>query len=139
LWEYSTCLIPWEPGVLLSGPAVFALLYAWLIRNSVILKEHILKSTTFFTSSEIPYEDIRKAQIVIGLHRTPPYQMRVFHRNEQTRNPIVINIKLFSREDLKLLAHVLVEKAPQADLDDEIKRMVDGKMPSIFSIKKRRS
>ena len=51
----------------------------------------------------------------------------------------MINIKLFSREDLKLLAHVLVEKAPQADLDDEIKRMVDGKMPSIFSIKKRRS
>jgi hypothetical protein len=62
--------------------------------------------------------------------------MQIFHKNEQTRNPTVINIKLFSRKDLKILARTLIEKSPQADLCAGIKRMCDGQMPSFFSSKK---
>jgi hypothetical protein len=118
--------------VLLIGPVVFALFYVYLFRNTVIIEEHTLKSTTFFTSSEIPYEDIQKAEIKLKIRGNPPYQMKIFHKNEQTSNPIVINIKLFSRKDLKVLARALAEKSPQADLDAAIKRMIDGQMPSFF-------
>lgn len=124
---------PLNPFVILIGPAVFALIYVFFFPNTVTIEEHVLKTTTIFSSSRISYEDILKVKIKLEICGYPPYQMQIFHKNEQTSNPIVINIKLFSRKDLMVLARTLIEKSPQADLCDGIKRMRDGQMPSLLS------
>lgn len=127
---------PLDLRVILIGPVVFALIYAYLFRNTVTIEEDALKTTTIFSSNRISFEDIQKVKIKLEIRGHPPYQMQIFHENEQTRNPIVINIKLFSRKDLKVLARTLIEKSPQAELCTGIKRMCDGQMPSFFSSRK---
>jgi hypothetical protein len=121
--------------VLLIGPYFFIVSYLFLFLNTVTIKERTLKITTIFTSSEIPYEDIQKAQIKLQIRGNPPYQMRIFHKNARIRNPILINIKIFSKKDLQILALTLIEKAPHADIDAAIQRMIKGQIPSLLSNK----
>ncbi len=104
----------------------FLYLFIWLQALTIRLFDERVEVKSLFSHQIVPYSDIIRLAIEIGLN--PKRKGKGFIRMElfgQDEEPIlIINIKLFSRKDMELLANILA-KNTRAECDDSIKQMIN--------------
>ena len=113
--------------------AVTFLSYAWLLKTAIEIKDNTLIVTGLFRTDLISIPTISEITINIIASDKSKFEMIISHSSVGQRNPIKINIKLFSKKDLQFLANYLTEKNNNAKYDTRFLNMKVGKMPSLFN------
>jgi len=109
------------------------LLYTWLLKTNIEIKENTLIITGLFRTDFISILTISEITINFIVSHQSKFEMIISHSSVGQRNPIKINIKLFSRKDLQFLANYLTEKNSNAKYDTRFLNMKVGIMPSMFN------
>ncbi|HBA84190.1 MAG TPA: hypothetical protein DCZ95_08880 [Verrucomicrobia bacterium] len=105
----------------------------WLYWFEIVLHEDRLSYRTLFSGRrEILFADITRAKIEVGIGqglkaRTQPfYRLELSDRGRFARDPLIINMKPFSRSDLARVAQAIVRNAPSAKIDKPVVSLSQG-------------
>ena len=93
------------------GALCFVML--WTTSFKLNINDHELRYRTLFTGTRsIAVSEIAKAKAKVGVNDSfgPMYRLTVYPLRGSESRPIVINLKVFSREDLKQLFSILGPK-----------------------------
>ena len=124
-----------EPEVDFLLVVLFAVLFPqlWLYCFEIVLHEDRLSYRTLFSGRrEILFADITRAKIEVGIGqglkaRTQPfYRLELSDRGRFARDPLIINMKPFSRSDLARVAQAIVRNAPSAKIDKPVVSLSQG-------------
>lgn len=104
----------WQPIAILS--VAFLIIFIWLRSFKIMLyDDQITYKTLFSTASSLNYSDVVQAKVESGigngLNRNGPTVRLVVHPLLSSReSPLIINAKVFSREDIKKILTILNRK-----------------------------
>lgn len=90
-----------------------SLVVAWITSYKLSIDDHELSYRTLFAGTRsITLSEIAKAEAKVGVKDSfgPMYRLTVYSLKGPDSRPIVINLKVFSREDLKQLFHLLGDR-----------------------------
>jgi hypothetical protein len=103
----------------------------------VIREKGLAYKRLFVWSRFIAFEEMKELKVVLGSKRgSPPYRLFILPHTK-TREPVKINIKLFSRNGLSNLMKIIALKAPTACLDQQCEQMKERLMPSLLGDEKK--
>jgi hypothetical protein len=86
---------------------------AWIASFQLKIDDHALEYRSLFGGRKsIALLEIAKAEVKTGPENSfgPFYRLTIYPQHELRLRPIVINLKVFSREDLKQLYKILGDK-----------------------------
>ena len=73
---------------------------------------------------------VRAGAELLGGRTYPPYLMEIVASDRQ--EPVILNLKMFSRRGLARLATLLSERASNAQLDKATTHLAKGRVPSVL-------
>lgn len=114
----------------LSGVLIFFIFASWLLgKTSIIIDDDGITITRLFKRATLKWADIRTASLrwqPEGMHSVNVYWTMTTNDGS---HQMEFQPSFYSRHDLRLIASVLVEKSPEATIDERITRMSLGKFP----------
>ncbi|HEX4650290.1 MAG TPA: hypothetical protein VH250_02185 [Granulicella sp.] len=104
-----------RPGMLqLTGifGAVLLFLVVWLRRFRIVVANGKLTYYSLFGKQSVALDEVRSARTEVELGSRPPLRI-VLEVAQEQREPVVINMKPFRKEDLRTLFRILGPKMAQ--------------------------
>lgn len=105
----------------------------WLCCFEIVLHEDKMSYRTLFAGRrEVLFTNITRAKTEVGMGagfkgRTQPfYRLVLFDMGRFARDPLIINMKPFSRSDLARVAQALVKNASSAKIDKSVVSLSQG-------------
>lgn len=109
----------WAPVSLPAGALIFAFL--WIRRFQIEIRGDEIRYTTLFSGMHsLRCSELERYEVGTNFraHFGPPLRLTLFPREDTMKAPIVVNVKVFSRQDIKKLREILdanvKRKAPSA-------------------------
>ena len=113
---------------LLIGLGIFLVVYYMLSKNKLIIDNDELTQQLFFGKQKVlKWREIRSSHLNWHYHGHGADLTWEFI--DLTGKKISIQTSSYSRKKIRIIAGILVEKCPQADLDERIRRIASGKFP----------
>jgi hypothetical protein len=97
----------------------FALVYTWLSRFRVQITHDALSYRSLFSGTRVlRMEEIEVANVVVGKYGPgeafkPYFRLELMPRQGVSRPPITINLKVFSRNDMRRILESVKTKMPE--------------------------
>ena len=117
---------------------LFTSLYCIAIFNhfkfKIIIGNEGLTYETLFRKNKIKFTEIIKIESYAKIDGASNSGISASYRTRlySSKDFIEINIKRFSRKDLKEISQTLIEQCKNATIDNNTHKMVGGKIPSAF-------
>lgn len=113
---------------IIIGLAVFLLLYFMLSKNKLIIDNDEITQQLFFGKQKtLKWNEIKSSNLNWNYHGHSADLSWVL--NDFTGKKISIQTSSYSRKKIRIIAEALVEKCPQAVLDERIRNIASGKFP----------
>jgi len=124
----------WVPFVTLF--AIFLAMLVWTRRfKIVILGDKIVYSTLFSKKNVVKFANIKKLEIKIGQNKNVFYALHIHDNNRYSTEPLIINMKPFSKNDLSLLVKTITSVNPSVEIDHDVKKLKQGHFePAVYRI-----
>ncbi len=84
-----------------------------------------------FVERSLLWQDVAGVTTKAEMVGSKPRYRTLIRSNNPSSADLSINIKFLSKADAAELARTLIDRCPQAQIDDSTKRMAEGQMPSI--------
>ncbi len=128
--QYNTGEMPIGVSLVLA----LIILCGYFALRSIVVKAALEGITVrkLFVEKSLLWQDIAGVSTTAEMVGSKPRYRTILTSGNPSGSNLSINIKFLSKADATELARTLIDRCPQAQIDDATKRMAEEQMPSIL-------